>query len=337
MALYDLDGSVQISAVKVVAAIGKLGHLDEEDQEKILPLLFSADSNSYYNNNSNYSTSISSSASNHNEIFGEAVGMVWKDEFLSEVEGHPTNSPEEKTQREFKAFAEMILHTGTLLSAIEEKNQEIEISKNGGKEGLGNRENGNTDEDDYDEDDLRSGGGDSQLRVRTRMELKEFLMKEMDNNSTNDTVGYGSVKSAVHIMWSQFPALKDYSLLSKFLCLDFSNEDISVRISDEEEAILVYVLGASIEKLFDVSSVPKKTKPEDYFINLRNDISRVFAEVLPKLIAKYKTEFINVNRLREIVRMIRVMNVGIYIDLRILKVKKFINGSNFIIKCFHCH
>jgi hypothetical protein len=95
------------------------------------------------------------------------------------------------------------------------------------------------------------------------------------------------------------------------------------RLTDDEETCLLLVLNASLAKFLsegsDGAPTEKKSLKDD---DDRMEIGRLLIKYLPKLLKKYGAEYEGqgLRRLMETVKLVRHLDISVYLELRMLKV-----------------
>ncbi|KAJ3085099.1 hypothetical protein HK102_000319 [Quaeritorhiza haematococci] len=202
-------------------------------------------------------------------------------------------------------------------------------------------------EDDMSEEERREVA----KRARERRQLVDWFSAQ-EGIPGSFTVGYQKVRAAVWALWDGIEPMQDWKTLCEYLAQDFStldepsqslgapsNESFTrgCTLTDEEELCLVYVLGAVINKVLidagvassddalDGAAKAKKSSSASASAALAEDtnleVSRGLMKYVPKLLKKYSGEFSGngQNRLVEVVGLVRCVDVGVYLELRMLK------------------
>ena len=129
--------------------------------------------------------------------------------------------------------------------------------------------------------------------------------------------------------------LQDWKSIGDYLAADLTSDDASqslspifgdlsqtgigiYRLSEQEESCLLYVLAAVLDQIFHGQTQVEKDKDEQTHVEV---VSGMF-KFLPKLFQKYGGEHGREGRKRvvQVLRMVRYLDLGLYLELRMLKV-----------------
>ncbi|KAI8615416.1 hypothetical protein BC830DRAFT_1122786 [Chytriomyces sp. MP71] len=197
------------------------------------------------------------------------------------------------------------------------------------------QEDTNTDlDEEVNEDDLEDEERDFMIgRLRFLSEVRDwcFASQPVEASASKITVlGSANMKSAVTSLYDDLEILKEWESGLEYLSTDLSvtseadnASQIVMRIqtlSPDEELCLALMLNAVLGQASD-SSTGESKRPREGDEEGSTKVSRALVKFLPRLLKKYGNEYEGVGHriLIEVVKMVRQLNVVVYLELRLLK------------------
>ncbi|TPX71178.1 hypothetical protein SpCBS45565_g01372 [Spizellomyces sp. 'palustris'] len=344
MALREKEVAVRIEAITAVTFVASAGLLEDDDRNSVLPLIFDEDAKV-------------------RGLLSKLAEDVWKEEYVEpkkdELKSGRIRSNVTEVQdswAEIKALCEMLVHLAKTLDEQTRKRDDERRAKlataaqdqgQSETQTLGETQtqslftaephNAMDLDEDIDDEDFSDETRDQQQRRRCdRLELIQWLSK--DEKPAESVIGFGTVEAAVSALWGHISVLKDWQTMCNYLAHDSSEENEGasqavsasnsynpMRLTDEEESCLIYVVNAVLARIIsdahgtaDHSKKKGTAKLED----VRMEVSRGLITHLPKLLKKYGGEYTGAGQRRvvEVVMMVRHVDIRIYLDMRMLKV-----------------
>ncbi|KAJ3053350.1 hypothetical protein HK097_004488 [Rhizophlyctis rosea] len=320
------DAAVRTEAVITVRRIADAGLLDEDDCKKLLRLM--------YDDNEKV-----------RELASPLISQIWTDDYLEKHQEKaraalgPAYEDDVKARWvELKAFCQVLIEQCenmaadgrvAVAAAGEESNgaggkqttSSLQSSQSGSQTmSLSQSQNDLFDEEEYEND------GDAEERKKELVDLYEWA-KRLDDVS-GDLLDQ-RVAVAVAGLWDQMEFLHDWKSISDYLAADLTSDDASqtlspilgdlsqtgigiYRLSEQEESCLLYVLVAVLDQMFH-----HQEKDEETHVEVVGGIFKV----LPKLFQKYGGEYgrEGSRRVVQVLRIVRYLDLGLYLELRMLK------------------
>ncbi|KAJ3416390.1 hypothetical protein HDV05_001958 [Chytridiales sp. JEL 0842] len=194
-----------------------------------------------------------------------------------------------------------------------------------------------------DEDDLVDEVYDA-LRSKLRMakEVWDWCETEEESVGGPSFLGSATVSAAVSALWSVAPVMKEWEVIMEYLSSDLSTNSFEEdsasqlemtvtnihRLSEEEETCLLYILNASMDKYLAENAIDcagaediKGKKSAMELDDARLQVGRLLVKYIPKLLKKYGSEYQGhgLRRLIEVIKLIRHLDVSVYLELRMMK------------------
>ncbi|ORY47913.1 hypothetical protein BCR33DRAFT_848588 [Rhizoclosmatium globosum] len=313
LAVRDVDAGVRDAAVKVVVKGVEVGLLADGDRDCVLPLVFSGEKRAR-----------------------EVVGRFFARVFEEDVFGGAVEDAEAAVGGE--AFVEFL---GGVAKVMERN----VVKRRGGE--LGEEEEEDEEEDggdaqELDElDDEVKDGLVNNLRVLGELRdwcagEGEFVDKEeIGTGLEMVSIGAGNMKAAIASMWGYLDCLKDWESMLEYLSTDLtvgtnSDDPRELTLANihkltlDQEYLLIIVLNASLTHALELAALAaeehKTKKPVVEEEQTAVKIGRLLIKYLPKLLKKYGSEYGAGSKiLAEVVRMVRSLDVIVYLELRLLK------------------
>lgn len=349
MAIREKDTAVRTEAVTTVTLVGTAGLLEDVDRDSVMPLIFDADAK--------VRGLVSKLAE---EVWKEEYLDPKSDELKAARSGSGmTDVPDKRT--EIKALCEMLVRYAQMQEAQEQKRQEERqagaiiatqtqtqtytqtqtqsqaLNSLHPPDSMGMDLGEGFEDDDLTQEEIE----DRKRALRERLQVIEWLAK--DDRAGDTTIGFGKVAAAVTALWDHIEVLKDWQAMCDYLSADMatSNMDLEdesesldgtpisdanpMKLTDQEETCLVYVVQAVVGRLLsepDTSDHGKRKLPN--IEQIQSDVTRGLIKYLPRLMRKYSGEYTGAGqpRIVEIVMLIRQMDIGVYLEMRMLKVCK---------------
>ncbi|KAI9346950.1 hypothetical protein BDR26DRAFT_855411 [Obelidium mucronatum] len=326
MAMREQNHGVRFVAIPLVTKLSEVGLIGDADRLQILPLLFSEDAKA-------------------REVVAKFVGGVWKEEVSVNAKedaeaalGENNDMDDIGDKPEDEGGKELNIKWVEVEVQSMEEDEEQE------------------DEDDSDEiaeEDLDDEERDAMIRkLKTLSELRDWCSGEdefVDMNQSGSNLvalGSGNMKVAVSTLWDHVDELK--VLMQCFMIgrvfLNIFHSDLTIgsgpeddasqreltlanihKLSPDQEYCLILILNASLNHALTVTHEgqprhrSKKSVDEDDDVSLK--IGRILIKFIPKLLKKYGNEYDDIGQkvLSQVIRMVRHLDVMVYLELRLLK------------------
>ncbi|TPX56362.1 hypothetical protein PhCBS80983_g04598 [Powellomyces hirtus] len=331
MALREKDTSVRAEAVHLVALIAGAGLLEDADNNSLMPLIFDEDLKI-------------------RGLVAKLVVEVWKEEHVQAISDElRTSSTEGNTTKQqwidTKCLCKMLVGFAKILRDApksepvpqpEAPQPAIPSQSQTQTQSLFAPDDSSLANDAEDaEEDLNEEEVEERDQIlKERAQLVSWVIK--DDAAADTAIGFGQVEAAVSALWDHVEVLRDWQSMCEYLAFDMSSNareldpesqdsDVhsAMRLSDDEETCLIYIINAAIALYLSSemeAADQKKSKPpkaED----ARSEVTRGLIKYLPKLINKYSHEYTGAGQRRaaEIAILIRNVDVGMYLEMRMLK------------------
>ncbi|KAJ3037712.1 hypothetical protein HDV00_001361 [Rhizophlyctis rosea] len=324
------DNTVRTEAVIAVRHVSDAGLLDEDDSRKLMRLMYDANDKV-------------------RELASPLVSQIWREEYLEKHQEKAraalggANEDDVKVRWiELKAFCQVLIEQS---AGLAEDGSPISAEQNGnGKTGgaaaasSGSQSQSQSTsasqslvfgEDEFEEND--------EEKEEKRVQLADLhgWMQRLDAVS-GDLLDQ-RVAVAVNALWEHMEFLHDWKSVCEYLAEDLTGDgetlssslgDLSqgglniYRLIEEEESCLLYVLSAVLERtLTETQSEDAGKGKKQAAGDQRVEIMSGLFKSLPKLFQKYGAEYERegCRRIVQVVKMVRLLDLGLYLDLRMLK------------------
>ncbi|KAJ3022534.1 hypothetical protein HKX48_005951 [Thoreauomyces humboldtii] len=343
MAVREKDVEVRAEAVNAITRIATAGLLEDADNVALLPLIFDEDPQIR-----------ATIAHLVKDIWTEEYLPAKIDE-LTAIRSEEELADIKEAWIETKCLCEMLIRFASIQNAANQKQaQERELqAKNsaGGSSSIPESQSqtqphslfdpalsnatldlDGDEDDDYTEEELEE-------RERARIDRNQFSSWITKNDVVRESViGFGQVAAAVASLWDDFKILQNWQDMCEFLVLDVSRHEspspersaerskpgtAGMQLTDDEETCLVYLINAAVARALE--EPPKSTgqskKSAQTQSDARGDVTRGLIKYIPKLMKRFSNEYVGAGRERasEIAILIRNIDVGMYLEMRMLK------------------
>ncbi|KAI8818342.1 uncharacterized protein EV422DRAFT_181064 [Fimicolochytrium jonesii] len=333
MAIREADLQVRSQAVHCVTFISQSGFLEDDDTRSLMPLIFDEDAK--------IRVGLSKLVQ---EIYTEEYLQAKKDELRTLGDNAVPIGAQDKWV-EIKALCSMFVEFGEMLA---ENEKEVQKQQSPGAASATQTQSQSLvyatesqqlmsqegDDDDLTEEELEE-------RAQRLADLKGFLQWVCKDDTGSaagpDAIGYKKVEAAVAALWNHIDVVQDWQGMCEYLSHDLTkgtgdtqsqNLDSTqhpLQLTDNEETCLVYLINAVISRFLqihaDEAATGTKKKAAGDKEDSRSEVSRGLIKHLPNMINKYGFDYTSGGQKRaaEIAILVRHVDVGLYLEMRMLK------------------
>ncbi|RKO93457.1 hypothetical protein BDK51DRAFT_37291 [Blyttiomyces helicus] len=355
MAGRESDPAVRAEAISTVVNVAAAGLLEDGDSDKILPLVFEADPRvrkliaglaaDVFNEEYVEPKKEEARARGIGNMSADTDGR-WIDvhclvemlvKLLRTLEARDAGGAADPTAGEASSQ-----QPKTSQSQSESQSQSLRPQSQSQSQSYGVSMDSD-DEDEYDETDEQRDA--RRWDARERDEVARWTCRNEREGAADGSaaaLGFPRVAAAVVTLWDSIDIIKDWKTMCSYLSADLTSSapaesasqllaadyrDDSAdfyRLLEDEETCLVHVLHHVLAHTISEAEGASSKKSGSTTVassDARLEISRALVTILPRLLQKYAGEFegAGVGRLVEIVMLVRLIDIGVYLELRMLK------------------